>query len=292
MNFRPIDYDKDVPEVVQLIRNNLDASISQKFFKWKHYENPFGKSYGLLALDNGKIVGLRMFMFWSFFNASTEKYARAIRPVDTVTDEKYRGKGLFKQLTLQGLKDCDKRYDVVFNTPNENSRPGYLKMGWKSIQTIDYFKFGVVNPFKMKMDFEEIEDKSQLKVFKESCGDTYATEKSNEFLEWRYSNKDYRIAAFESPGCFIIYKTSKIKGMSTVIIFEIFGKRSFFQRMLRAVCRKNKTQFIYFYNSKEYKDINFIQSHKRVKPIVVYKEDTLGVFENFNFSLGDLEGKL
>ena len=68
---------------------------------WKHYDNPFGKSYGLLARDKNIIVGARMFMFWEFRKAN--RVLRAIRPVDTITHPEYRGKGIFKKLTYKGL---------------------------------------------------------------------------------------------------------------------------------------------------------------------------------------------
>lgn len=289
--FRKIDYNDDIPEVVELIKKNLDSTITREFFNWKHYENPFGKSYGLLALNNNQIVGLRMFMFWKFYNPVSKELVRAIRPVDTVTDINYRGKGMFKKLTLQGLEECQGSYDVVFNTPNENSRPGYNKMGWESLLKINHFKLGVVNRFKPQLDFEEIKNFlpfENTKAFK----DLYATHKSKDFFTWRYSSNDYRIAAFEEPDCFLVYKVSKINGFLTVIIFEILGNRSFFTRMLRAVCRRNYAQLVYFYNSEEFESVKFIKSFKRAKPVVVYKEDKLNIFKNINFSMGDLEGKL
>ena len=64
LTYRSINYDEDLEQIIPLIQKNLDATYTLNFFRWKHLENPFGKSYGLLALDGEKIVGLRMFMFW------------------------------------------------------------------------------------------------------------------------------------------------------------------------------------------------------------------------------------
>ncbi|MEO6122953.1 MAG: GNAT family N-acetyltransferase, partial [Ilumatobacteraceae bacterium] len=44
------------------------------------------------------------------------------------------GRGLFRSLTLLGLEEMTaERVDFVFNTPNSQSRPGYLKMGWREV---------------------------------------------------------------------------------------------------------------------------------------------------------------
>src|SRR5690606_29942836 len=105
------------------------------------------------ATDNGKIVALRMFMFWKFHNSVENKSVIAIRPVDTVVDYNYRGQGLFKKLTLKGLEACKGRYDLIFNTPNENSLPGYLKMGWE-YKNPKYFKVGMILPSFSKRNVE------------------------------------------------------------------------------------------------------------------------------------------
>jgi hypothetical protein len=56
---------------------------------------------------------------------------RAVRAVDTATDPEYQGQGIFTRLTLAALDELrDEDVEMVFNTPNEKSLPGYLKMGW------------------------------------------------------------------------------------------------------------------------------------------------------------------
>ena len=56
-----------------------------------------------------------------------------MRAVDTATHSDARGKAVFTALTLRALEELDADVAFVFNTPNEQSRPGYLKMGWKSV---------------------------------------------------------------------------------------------------------------------------------------------------------------
>ena len=103
-----------------------------RFFAWKHHESPFGRSPAWVALDGDRIVGFRTFMRWEFERDGAP--VRAVRAVDTATHPEYQGRGIFTLLTRRALEDL--RADgvaFVFNTPNEKSRPGYLKMGWRSV---------------------------------------------------------------------------------------------------------------------------------------------------------------
>jgi GNAT superfamily N-acetyltransferase len=107
------------------------------FFSWKHEHNPFGRSPGWVAADDGTVVGFRTFMRWEYQKADGEVIC-AVRAVDTATHPRYQGRGIFRRLTLQALDDL--RADdvaLVFNTPNEKSRPGYLKMGWAPVGRLD-----------------------------------------------------------------------------------------------------------------------------------------------------------
>jgi hypothetical protein len=63
--------------------------------------------------------------------------ARAVRAVDTATHPDYQGRGIFKLLTLRALDElADEGVAFVFNTPNDQSRPGYLKMGWELVDRL------------------------------------------------------------------------------------------------------------------------------------------------------------
>ena len=105
----------------------------ESFFRWKHEASPFGPSPGWVALDGERYVGFRTFLRWEFERAAGRVY-RAVRAVDTATDPGYRGRGIFRQLTLRALDElAQDRVDFVFNTPNSQSRPGYLKMGWTQV---------------------------------------------------------------------------------------------------------------------------------------------------------------
>jgi GNAT superfamily N-acetyltransferase len=108
----------------------VDDPHYEQFLHWKHRENPFGVSPAWVALHDGVVVGYRTFLRWEFLT-DDGRVLRAVRAVDTATDPAYRGLGIFRTLTLQGVSELTLAGDgIVFNTPNDQSRPGYLKMGW------------------------------------------------------------------------------------------------------------------------------------------------------------------
>ena len=134
VDVRPYD-DADEAAVLALLDASLGGgpagSRPAGFFRWKHLENPFGRSFMLVAETDGRIVGLRAFMRWEF--ATGDRRFRAVRAVDTATHPDHRGRGIFSTLTLEALDALRDQADFVFNTPNEQSLPGYLKMGWRVV---------------------------------------------------------------------------------------------------------------------------------------------------------------
>lgn len=283
-----VDYNKDINEIVNLIQQNLDCSYSRDFFIWKHLENPSGKSYGLVAKDRNKIVGLRMFMFWDLYTPHGN--IKAIRPVDTATDKDYRGKGIFKKLTLDGLQNIIDKYDIIFNTPNKNSLPGYLKMGWVKLENIDSFKVGLVNPILKSSDFTLISI-NQLNLTKEDSNTFNRTLLTNEFIKWRYKDPTYKVAHFSSEGNHVIYKKSLINSLPVILIYEMIGNPSNHGIVSNSLAKKNKTPFVYYYEG-IIKNNQFLMTFKRNSPVVVIKNDKHLIGDKLNFSLGDLEAKL
>lgn len=131
IDIRPLEM-RDDDAVLALLQASLGwvpDELFANFFDWKHRQNPFGPSPAWVAVDGHRIVGLRTYLRWEFEHAG--RTHRAVRAVDTATHPDYQGQGIFSTLTRAGLDAMrDDGVDYVFNTPNDNSRPGYLKMGW------------------------------------------------------------------------------------------------------------------------------------------------------------------
>jgi GNAT superfamily N-acetyltransferase len=126
---------EDRPQILELLGASLgwgDDPRFEEFFVWKHEQNPFGPSPAWVAVDGGRVVGFRTFLRWEFTDGDAVRCA--VRAVDTATHPDYQGRGIFKTITLLALSELKTEgVDFVFNTPNDQSRPGYLKMGWTEV---------------------------------------------------------------------------------------------------------------------------------------------------------------
>ena len=133
--------DDDLPAVLELLQASLGwvpDDAYARFFAWKHHESPFGRSPAWVAVDpdaEGRIVGFRTFSRWEFDRGADT--VTAVRAVDTATHPDYQGRGIFSLLTRQALDElAAEKVGFVFNTPNDRSRPGYLKMGWQLVERL------------------------------------------------------------------------------------------------------------------------------------------------------------
>lgn len=124
------DFDAIIALGVKCLGWNGDER-DRRFFRWKHHENPFGRSPSWVAEEAGRLVGLRTFLRWRFVHGVTGETLEMVRAVDTATDPEFQGRGIFRDLTMTAIEQLESDgIDAIFNTPNEKSRPGYLKMGW------------------------------------------------------------------------------------------------------------------------------------------------------------------
>lgn len=124
--------DDDLPEILDVATAALGwnpADPNEEFFRWKHFDNPHGQSPIWVATNGGEIVGFRSMLCWTFTGQAGD--CRAVRAVDTATHPNHHRRGIFRMLTMCAVEDLTQiGVDFVFNTPNDKSRAGYLRMGW------------------------------------------------------------------------------------------------------------------------------------------------------------------
>lgn len=305
----------DIAEIVQVLKMSLgetDLPLSEEIWNYKHVNNPFGESLVLVAEENNKIIGLRAFMRWQW-TCNTKIY-NTFRAVDTATHPQHQGKGVFKKLTLKAVELAKKEGDhFVFNTPNDQSRPGYLKMGWEVVDNIvvsfqpGYRSFWKLKSkgFSYKVDIQANDEdlkklcsvwNSNLKADKKIF-----TSKTPAFLKWRYQNnplQDYEVLITKQ-----LYLAGHVKNrgkikelrISECIFVENKTSKHQVQKIISSWASKFSVQIATF--SPGVTTLMYPSKKGKYGPVLTLKNlnllpeenKTYKNIENWKYSLGDLE---
>lgn len=131
LTIRPLNRtdERAVLDLVRLALYGENFPDLPGYWQWKHYENPFGESFGLVAWAGEQLAAVRLFMRWSLCGGG--QVVRVGRAVDMAVHPDWRRRGLFERMTLASLEPmAAEGIALTYNTPNSLSLPGYLKMGW------------------------------------------------------------------------------------------------------------------------------------------------------------------
>ena len=256
---------EDLSAIITLLRLSLGEGSTEKsedFWRWKHVDNPFGPSPVLVADDNGRIAGVRAFMRWTW--QSRERSYRALRAVDTATHPDYRGQGIFKKLTLQLISEClEEGDDFIFNTPNEQSRPGYLKMGWEQLGKLPV-RMAPLRPLRIGRQLLQKSDVSPLKlsptsfeVLSESTRLSWLTDGSllptegwhtpptPAFLRWRYADcpaRTYHLRA--DPDHYLIFYYGREQAIGTELRIVHYLVRPGSEKLARKALGQLRREYV------------------------------------------------
>lgn len=250
-----------VPEALDLLRTCLGEKPTQRreevFWNWKHQANPFGPSLLLASKANQQLAGLRAFLRWEW--QADGKLRKALRAVDTATHPEFQRRGIFSSLTMSGLEEARRQgIDFVFNTPNQNSMPGYLKMGWRHVSRLPMY-VRVLRPVRFACGLVKAKalgqsdgaEPGQDDFFRQAPlgvpefleaglnldrlivrdralrGPGFTTSRSPEFCRWRYGLHPYvpyYVEMVESGGDLkgmLFYRTNVRFGLREIMITDI-----------------------------------------------------------------------
>lgn len=301
--------EEDIPAIVDLLKLSLGESLTPKtisFWKWKHLENPFGKSPVLLLEENGKIVGVRAFLQWRYLINGENILAG--RAVDTAIHPSYQGKGLFTKLTKKLLEQVQQDgFQFIFNSPNNQSLPGYLKMGWESwgklplkIQLNPFPKKnkGLSKPNWRLLDplIENIENSQGLES-------EIQTKLEKGFINWRYEHcpiVDYFWISDQST-YLMIFRLKKSRVGTEFRIVEFYKTPEFSEFGIEQVNQRLKNKITETgANFISFSGLQFPNSHLKLGILPIINQGPLVTLRNLNskaspldlpwsWSLGDLE---
>jgi N-acetylglutamate synthase-like GNAT family acetyltransferase len=240
----------DLPAIITLLKASLGESLipkSEELWNWKHIENPFGASPVLVAEEQGIICGVRVFLRWEFIQGS--KIIKACRAVDTAIHPDYQGQGLFKNLTLSLIEELKAEgVAVIYNTPNSQSSPGYLKMGWEKWGKLPLKMHFNLNLGKSKnhtpqKDWSAIARLIQEIENRNPDSETILTNIVPGYINWRYINCPLFPYHFISDGetYLLIYRIKEGKIGKELRIVDFFQLADFGENEKKQVNSRLKT---------------------------------------------------
>ena len=264
-NVRPYDR-SDEDGVLNLMAAALGESATLRrtadLWRWKHEDGPFGESHRLVAeSESGELIGLRAFLRWEY-KKGDRKY-RAVRAVDTSTHPNFQRMGIFSRLTKQAIEDVKADgVNFIFNTPNDASRAGYLKMGWNTvgrpapmvkILNLRRFVTGIIRTKLLKRKTDDFtagefyrhgEPADMASLTGDSrfedliaqdaqiSGNVLRTVRTPEYFDWRFRRHPairYRATVIERDGridgC-AVFRTNTRFGLKEVVMSELLMARN------------------------------------------------------------------
>jgi hypothetical protein len=217
---------QDEPAVLELLGNAfgewpravLDGTRSE-YFRWKHLENPFGRSLMVVVELNGSIVGFYAYMPWLL--CTHAQIAATLRAVDLAIDERHRMLGI--SLALRTAMKFSRDVEFVWGNPNDASARGGRRLGRREVSGLRSFVRPTVRlprtllsrgPRAREHDrrpdpaetsaASALADRTlldRLSVPAELHGERLATLKHNDYLRWRYGRwSSYRAVRSDAPG--------------------------------------------------------------------------------------------
>ncbi len=239
---------REVPAVVALACRTLgwhDDDATRAHFGWKHLENPFGPSDLWVADAEGALVGLRSFLRWELV-APDGVVRRAARTVDTGTDAGHRRRGIFTRLTTAGLDGLRAEgVDLVFNTPNAQSLPANLTLGWEVVGRLPAFVRprgvrGVVALTRARTPAdrgalpcgfgrpaaEALTDPTYAAALLARTGPArgLTTRRTPAYLGWRYGHPPLHYRVGEGPGAAVVFHLRRRGRATEAVLCDTFAE--------------------------------------------------------------------
>ncbi|MCO5312199.1 MAG: GNAT family N-acetyltransferase [Microthrixaceae bacterium] len=288
---------------------------NEAFFDWKHFQNPFGESPMWLAEMDGRLVGVRVFLRWRFVRNG--QWYEAVRAVDTATHPDAQGRGVFKALTLGALPELTEAgTHFVFNTPNAQSRPGYLKMGWSEVGRVPV-GVAIVRPGALRRvagakaaankwsepltigltSHEAFANEADVEaLIGDQRSGEFRTDRSGEYLRWRYSFEalQYRVVPVGdriSDGVVVVRIRRRGSALEATISEVLAASPKAFGATMRRILRETGADYAIAGGGTELARSGFV-SVPRLGPILTWRplgRPGVPLLNELDLELGDVE---
>jgi GNAT superfamily N-acetyltransferase len=122
--------DEDQSDVLDLLRSTYDGWHSREYWDWKFKRNPNGRPIIWIAEDGDKVVGCYV------LNPVGIRIGRVsvlgAQSVDAAVDVTYRGRGIFKRLAINALKQASREgIAITYAFPTDIAYKGQISVGYQ-----------------------------------------------------------------------------------------------------------------------------------------------------------------
>jgi hypothetical protein len=217
---------RDEPAVLELLgsafgewpRAVLDGTRSE-YFRWKHLENPFGRSLMVVVELDGPIVGFYAYMPWLL--CAHGRTVATLRAVDLAIDRRHRMLGI--SLALRSAMEFSPDVEFVWGNPNGASARGGRRLGHPEVGGLRSFVRPCARLPRTLLSrgarerardprpepaqasaASALADQAlleRLTVPAELHGERLATLKHDDYLRWRYGRwSSYQAVCVDAPG--------------------------------------------------------------------------------------------
>jgi GNAT superfamily N-acetyltransferase len=197
---------------------DINGVSASDFFRWKHLDAPFGPSRLVVAEADGSIVGFVAYMPWRF--KARGRPVPSVRGVDLAVHPAYRRRGVSEALRRESK--ISNEFSFIWSNPNVQSQPGQRKVGRRQIRVLAQFvqprgqiartagrvyagRSRTTRHLSVEAEpAEEVIDDDLLTSLIDhtgQAGDRLATDKTVDYLRWRYGRfDDYHAVRIDSGG--------------------------------------------------------------------------------------------
>ena len=231
-------------EDYNLIQDTVfNNKYDKELFKKKFIDNIYGPSIMVIVYDCDKPIGART--FWRNDINNKEAY----QPGDVCVLKEYRGKGLFRGMSEIAYNMLSQNV-IIYNFPNKNSFPGYIKMGNKLLAA--YYP-ALFTPKKYHKEHTLLLDEEYANWWFASRTDFRYIKKKGRY---------YLVAPYALPMMYMVLAEVK-KELAMKYKKSIIG--IYFYRSTKAS----------FYNRKR-RPVNIVCKYDNIDYIPTWKVDSLG----------------
>lgn len=238
----------------------VSTTRDDNFWNWKYRDSVFGNA--VLHIIESEDEILASGTLWPFEFVYKGQVLKAFQPCDTIVVEKARGKGFFRKMNEARIAySKEEGVDFIFNFPNQNSLPGYLKMGWRFVGKLQWY-IKVLKPFLFLQSFYL---KKQSKRIKVGSNYTFTIQKikkalksydvskdlvtinsSEKYYQYRYGShptREYGIIEYKNneESSIAIFNMMQKGRLKEMVIMEVITSQKNFSALMGRVIKEAKT---------------------------------------------------